>query len=119
MPLPNPDIFGPSTLVLGQTVTAFQAFLPNFTEIRAAHPSTNPELAADVRMGEIAAGSLTIGVGIIASSLTGSPAPLVVGIITAGILVTLYESALNADPNTGKPAPKTVILTNQREVVRA
>lgn len=118
MPLPNPDMFGPSTLVLGQAVGAFATFMPKFTEIRAAHPANNPELAADVHMAEIAATALTVGVGAIASSLTGSPAPMIVGILTAFILVGLYEAALNADPNTGKPKPTTVIVNSRREVVR-
>lgn len=117
--MPNPEIFGPATLVLGQSIGAFGTFMPKFTDIRAAHPSTNPELAADVRMGEVAASAITIGVGAIASSLTGSPAPMIVGILTALVLVSVYEGALNADPNTGKPRPTTIVVNSRREVVRA
>jgi hypothetical protein len=118
MPLPNPDMFGPSTLVLGQAIGAFSTFLPKFSEVRAAHPSSNSDVVADVRMGEVAATALTVGVGAIASSLTGSPAPMIVGILTAFILVGLYEAALNADPNAGKPVPHTVIVNSRKEVVR-
>ncbi|HET7414768.1 MAG TPA: hypothetical protein VFI97_03630 [Arthrobacter sp.] len=91
---PNPAIFGPASLCVTQGISAFTAFLPHFTEVRKADPSANPDVVTDVRMGEIAAVTLTLGVGVIASSLTGSPVPAVVSAITAAVLVTLYEAAL-------------------------
>lgn len=48
----------------------------------------------DVRMGEIAASSITLGIGVIASGLSGSPIPIIVGAVMAGFLIVLYESAL-------------------------
>lgn len=97
MPLPNPDIFGPATLAVTQGVSSFNTFLPKFSDVRKNHPATNPDFAADVRMGEVAAVTLTIGVGVIASSLTGSPVPVATAAITCLILVMLYESTLRAD----------------------
>ncbi len=95
--LPDPNIFGPATLAMSQGIGAFMTFLPKISEIRAAHPSTNPDIAADVRMGEVAASTLTLGVGLVASSLTGSPVPAFVALIVCIVLITLFESILRAD----------------------
>ncbi len=95
--LPNPEMFGPATFALGQTVSAFTTFLPKFTEIRKANPKDNPDIAADMRMGEIAAVTVSLGIGAIASSMTGSPVPVVVSLLVCVILVVLYESTLTAD----------------------
>ncbi len=111
MPLPNPDIFGPATLSMGQSISAFQAFLPKFTEVRKADPQNDPAFAADVRMGEVAAVVVTMGVGAIASSLTGSPAPLYTGLFMCLVLVFLYESALRAE-RPFEPKPGRESLTN-------
>lgn len=95
--LPNPDMFGPATFALGQAVSAFTTFLPKFSDVRKANPADNPDLAADVRMGEIAAVTVSVGIGAIASSLTGSPVPVAVTIIVCLVLVILYESTLTAN----------------------
>lgn len=95
--MPNPEIFGPATLSISQGVTAFNTFLPKFTEIRKANPSENPDFAADVRMGEIAACTVTLGIGMIASSITGSPAPVYTAALVCLMLVVLYETTLRAD----------------------
>lgn len=97
MPLPNPDVFGPATLAVTQGITAFNSMLPKISEVRKNHPADNPDFAADVRMGEIAASALTLGVGCIASSLTGSPAPTIVAALTCLVLIILYESTLRAN----------------------
>lgn len=91
----NPEIFGPATLCITQGIGAFTTFLPNFTEVRKADPHDNPEVVNDVRMGEVAAVTLTVGISMVASSLTGSPVPTVVALATCVVLVMLYESALS------------------------
>lgn len=90
------DAIGPTTLALTQAVGAFNAFLPHLSEIRKTDPNRDPSFAADVRMGEVAACALTVGVGAIATSMTGSSAPLVVAVIAAAGLVFMYESTLRA-----------------------
>lgn len=92
---PNPNIFGPATLCISQSIGAFTTFLPNFTEVRKADPTDNPDVVNDVRMGEVAAVTLALGVGAVASSLTGSPVPAVVALVTCIVLITLYEAALS------------------------
>jgi hypothetical protein len=93
----DPGILGPATLAISSGVSAFQSFLPKLSEIRKASPSDDPSFAADVRMGEVAAVAVTVGVGAVASSLTGSPTPAVVAVVIAVGLVVMYESTLNAD----------------------
>lgn len=93
----DPSLIGPSTLAISQAVTAFNSFLPKLADIRKSHPTEDPAFAADVRMGEVAAVALTVGVGAVASSLTGSPVPTVVAVVVAVGLVLMYESTLRAD----------------------
>lgn len=97
----NPGIIGPATMSLTQSLSLFQGFLPKFTDIRRENPVSNPEFARDVRMGEMAAALLTIGIGATMSALTGSPVPSVIALFTVIGLITLYESALRAK---GAPA---------------
>jgi hypothetical protein len=95
--MPNENMLGPATLSITQGMTLFIALLPKFSEVRKADPIVNPDIAADVRMGEIAACTLTISIGIMTTSLTGNAIPTYTAIITCGILVALYESTLRAN----------------------
>lgn len=88
--------FGPAILSVTQGISAFTTFLPKFSEVRRAHPETDPEVAADVRMGEVAAVTTSVGIGLICSSLTRSPLPVYTALLTALVLVTLYECTLRA-----------------------
>lgn len=109
MPLPNPEVFGPATLAVTQGVTAFSTFLPKFSDVRRNHPDDNPDFAGDVRMGEVAAVTVTMGIGLIASSLTGSSVPAMVSALTCLVLVMLYESTLRANrPMEPKTTPVVI-----------
>jgi hypothetical protein len=99
------DIIGPATLTLTQSIGAFNTFLPPLSEIRRNDPANNPAFAADVRMGEIAAAALTIGVGAVTSSLTKSNVPILIGAMSALALVVLYESTLRRD----RPLERTAL----------
>lgn len=79
-----------------QSIGAFTTFLPPLTEVRKKSQE-DKEFAGDVRLGEIAAAGLTIGVGTIVSGLTGSSAPILVSILMAVGLIVLYESTLRAN----------------------
>ncbi len=96
MPI-DPGLIGPTTMGLTQSISLFQGFLPKFNDIRKENPMTNPDFVSDVRMGELAASLLTIGIGAIMSSLTGSPYPTMIAFISAVGLILLYESALRAN----------------------
>lgn len=90
-------VFGPTTLSLTQAVGSFNMFLPKLSDIRKAHPTTDPSFTADVRTGEVAAVALTVGIGAIVSSLTGSPVPTVVAVVASLGLVALYETTLRSN----------------------
>ena len=101
----DPSIIGPATLAVSQAVSAFTTFLPPIADIRKNDPANNPEFTADVRMGEVAAVSITLGVGIIASSLTRNNTPTLVALVASLGLIFLYESTLRADkPLEGRNA---------------
>lgn len=95
----QPEAIGPATLALAQTIGAFNVFLPKFSDIRRATPNIDRETTLDVRMGEVAALALSVGVGVIASALTGSPIPAFVALVMGGIMVCLYEATLRSNPN--------------------
>ena len=83
-------------LVVTASVTAFTALLPEFSEVRKA--TGQADLVNDVRMGEVAAFGMVTAIGLTATSLTKSPMPAMVGIISAVALVVMYESVLSATP---------------------
>ena len=89
----DPNVIGPSTLAITQAISAFNTFLPPLSDVRK-HDTTDTEFAADVRLGEIAATALTIGVGAVVTALTGSNVPVLIAALLAGGLVWLYESTL-------------------------
>ncbi len=95
--MPDPNMLGPSTLAITQGIGAFTTFLPKLSEVRRADPVANPDIAADVRMGEVAAVALTVGVGVMVSSFTGSNMPAYTAVFVSLSLVCIYESALRAD----------------------
>lgn len=90
-------MFGPAMLAVTTGIQAFQGMLPRISDIRRADAMGDPGIAADVRMGEVAGVTLTMGIGIIASSLTGSAVPAFTALLMCFILVMLYESTLRAD----------------------
>lgn len=96
MPI-DPGLIGPTTLGLTQSLSLFQGFLPKFSDIRKEDPTNNPDFVKDVRMGELAAAMLTIGIGAVMSSLTGTPYPAIISLISALGLIVLYETALQSN----------------------
>lgn len=83
-------------LSVTSSVGVFTSLLPPFAEVRKAQG--NEDLTNDVRMGEIAAGSLVVTIGLIASSMVKSPAPAMVSVAFAAGMVAMYESVLAATP---------------------
>lgn len=96
---------GPTLLAATQAITAFSTFLPPISEVRRS--SGDPEFAADVRMGEVAAVLLTVGVGVVASSIVGTAVPLAISVFSAVLLVVLYETALNNKPFSPFPVSES------------
>ena len=104
-----PELIGPATLGVTQGITAFTTFLPRLSEVRKADPVVDPAMAADVRLGEIAAVTLTVGIGVITSSLTGSPVPAYTALAMSLVLVALYECTLRADRPLEPKLPLTLV----------
>lgn len=92
----DPNVIGPATLSMTQSLALFQNFLPSFSDISKADPEVDISIANDVRRGELAAVLMTLGIGGMTSALTGSAVPSVVALVTCAGLVMLYESALKA-----------------------
>lgn len=113
MPLPNPEMFGPAMLGVTQGITAFTTLIPPLADIRKADPS-DASFAADVRMGEVGAVTLTLGIGVISSSLTGSPIPAGTAVLMCAILLCVYESALKGDRPFEAKAPLPANVTELR-----
>lgn len=91
------DVFGPAALAAGQTLSSFSTFLPRLSEVRKANAGAEPGMVGDVRLGEVAATAIALGVGVIASSLSRSPVPMYAAAFVALILIAVYEVALRGD----------------------
>src|SRR6266540_5110625 len=100
------NVTGSTLLVVTASVTAFTTVLPKIGEVRRA--STDSDTARDVRMGEAAALGMTVAIGVTASSLSKSPVPAMVGIVSALALVLMYESVLQTVPAKGKVNVPTI-----------
>lgn len=109
------SVIGPATLSITQAISAFHSFLPPFSDIRKQHPDDNPSFAADVRMGEVASVSIALGIGVITSSLTGSPIPAYTALLISAILVTLYETTLRSN----RPCEPKIHFVNLGETANA
>lgn len=90
-------MLGAATIGLTQGLSSASQFLPKLSEVRRAHAEANPDIVGDVRMGEIATTVITIGIGAIVSSLTGSSIPTVVAGIIVLVIIVLYEVALRGE----------------------
>lgn len=91
----NQAAVGPVSLALGQAVTSFSIFLPSFTAVRQAKPD-NEGIKKDVRLGEMAAFAMAVGIGVILSQVSGEPAPAMVAVFIAVMIIALYEQALRS-----------------------
>jgi hypothetical protein len=54
-------------------------------------------MRGDVRLGQVAAGAVSLSVGTILSYLTKSAVPLVVSLITTLVIAAIYETALTGE----------------------
>jgi hypothetical protein len=89
-------IMAAATVSLGQSITAYSFFLPAIREVRQANPR-DAQMRGDVRMGQLAAGAVSLSVGVMLAYLTGSIIPLAVTVLTGVVIAALYETALNGE----------------------
>ena len=85
-----------SLLAITASVGVFDNLLPQFSDVRKSLGEL--DMANDVRMGEVAAFALVVGIGVTATILTRSPIPATVSILSAAVLVLMYETALQTTP---------------------
>jgi hypothetical protein len=79
-------------LVAAEAPQAYSAFLPSIMTIRTFVGDDGA--VADIRQGELFGTAFVGLIAISGSLLTESPWPLVVGILTAIVMVAIYEYAL-------------------------
>jgi hypothetical protein len=91
----NPEMVGVVTLALTQAVSVFNAFLPPLTEVRRSSKANRTALL-DVRIGEVAASLMVVGIGAVLSTLIGNTRPLWVSVAGAAGMMTVYEYALRS-----------------------
>lgn len=92
----DPGALQAATISIGQTVIAYQFFLPNLREVRRAEVS-DTKMRGDVRLGQFAAGAVSASVGAMLSWMTGSSLPLIVTVFIAVIIAAVYQYALNGN----------------------
>jgi hypothetical protein len=90
-----------ATISLGQTVTAYSFFLPPLREVRKGDPA-DADIRGDVLLGQIAAGSLSLAVGVLLSWMTSSPYPVYTALFIALVIAATYQAALRQ--NNGHPS---------------
>lgn len=91
----SPELVGVVTLSLTQAVSVFNAFLPPLTDVRRSSVSSRAALL-DVRVGEIAASAMVLGIGAVLSTLVGNYRPLMVSIAGALGMIGVYEFTLRS-----------------------
>lgn len=96
MPVNDPVALSVTTIAITTAVGAFYQMLPPISEVRKRN-ADDPDFAADVRIGEVAASVIALGIGGIASSLSGSSVPALVSVLVSVSLIVLYESTLRGD----------------------
>lgn len=82
-----------ASLMAGTTAIAvFTGMVPHMAEVHAA--SVNSDTARATRVGEVASAAIVLAVGLMASSLTHSSAPIMVAVAACLILAGCYETVL-------------------------
>lgn len=92
----DPIALSVATVAISTSMGAFYQMLPPISTVRK-NSVNDPGFAADVRVGEIAAASIAVGVGAVTSSLAGSAVPIVTSLVMAAGLILLYESTLRSN----------------------
>jgi len=103
----NTDSTAASLLAVTSSVSVFGSLLPPFADVRKS--INNPDMIRDVRMGEVAAFTVVTSIGLMASTMTKSPVPAMVAIVSAGTLAVMYEMTLKHNP--GKEATENVRMS--------
>lgn len=92
----DPGALGAASIAIGQTVVAYQIFLPKLGDVRRAEKG-DPVMRGDVLLGQLAAGSVSVMVGLMLTQMSGSRTPLMVSLFIAVLIGAIYQYALVGD----------------------
>lgn len=85
-----------ATISIGQTIAAYQFFLPKLQDVRKAD-SADEDMRADVLIGQLAAGSVSMTVGGMLTAMTGSQAPVWATLFIAVVMAVIYQYTMNGN----------------------
>lgn len=100
--------FGSASFAVSQSVSSYMQFLPKITDVRKASIN-DADFVYDLRIAEIAGAVITIGIGVIVSSMTQSSAPIFAGLFISLVIVCLYETVLRKDAPASEQKKVTLV----------
>lgn len=86
-----------AAITIGQTVVAYQFFLPRLSDVRRA---SDDEMRRDVYLGQIAAAAVSLAVGSLLAWMGGSAVPIYVTVVIALIIAGVYHYAMESNHAT-------------------
>lgn len=90
----DPSAVTGATIAIGQTVVAYQFFLPRLSEVRRA-PVNDPGMRGDVILGQLAAGAVSLSVAGLFAWMTSSAVPVYTSLFVAVVIAAFYHTAMN------------------------
>jgi hypothetical protein len=82
-----------ASVAIGQTVAAYSFFLPRLPDVREA-PRDDTTMVNNVRLGQVAAGAVSMTVAGLLTWLTRSPIPVITTLVIAAVLAAVYQVAM-------------------------
>lgn len=89
----EPGAVSVAAIAIGQTVVAYQFFMPSVSEVRRADAG-DPGIRGDVLLGQIGAGGVSLAIGVMLASLSGSHIPVWATVFVAAIIAGVYHYAM-------------------------
>lgn len=92
----DPGAVSAASVSIGQTVFAYSYFLPRLSEVRRSDVADG-SMRGDVLLGQVAAGAVSMSVGVLLSWMTGNYLPAVTTLVIAIIIAVVYQYAMNGN----------------------
>ncbi len=97
----DPGALSSASIAIGQTVFTYSYFMPPLREVRKSSKD-DPDMRGDVLLGQIAAGSVSMAVGMMLTWMTGSKAPVYTTLFIAAVIGIIYQYALGRSGNVSQ-----------------
>lgn len=91
----NSETVAGTTAVIGTTTALFTAFMPGLTDV--LQDSMTHSMTNEVRYAQVIASLTAVGIGGTVSYVTKSHVPLLISILGAVLLSTVYEMTLRKE----------------------